>query len=96
MFTKKISHHFKKALHEVERNNKLIETFTDSAFNKPKLYPSAKNEAEILPYISSPYVCMLPASVWFTKQYPEEKWIDLINQMSTQFTVYLLGGKDRH
>lgn len=93
LFTKKIPHHFKNGLHEVERNNKLIETFTDSAFNKPKLYPSSTNESDILPYTLSPYVCIFPASVWFTKQYPEEKWIDLINQMPAQFNIYLLGGK---
>ncbi|HEY5368683.1 MAG TPA: glycosyltransferase family 9 protein [Hanamia sp.] len=93
LFTKKIPHHFKEGLHEVERNNKLIESFTDSNFNKPKLYPSSKNATEILPYSHSTYVCMFPASVWFTKQYPEEKWIDLINQMPSQFTIYLLGGK---
>src|SRR6185312_11973733 len=93
LFTKKISHLYKENLHEVERNNKLIESFTDSSFNKPKLYPSLKNESDILQYAQSPYVCMSPASVWFTKQYPEEKWIDLINQITKEFTIYLLGGK---
>jgi len=93
LFTKKISHLYKENLHEVERNNKLIESFTDSSFNKPKLYPSLKNESDILQYAQSPYVCMSPASVWFTKQYPEEKWIDLINQIPKEFTIYLLGGK---
>jgi heptosyltransferase-2 len=93
LFTKKVSHHFKEGIHEVERNNKLIEIFTDSTFNKPKLYPTSENETEILPYTHSPYVCLFPASVWFTKQYPEEKWIDLINQMPAQFNIYLLGGK---
>lgn len=28
-----------------------------------------------------------------SKQYPEEKWIDLINQIPAQFTIYLSGGK---
>lgn len=93
LFTKKIPHRFKDSLHEVERNSKLIESFTDIAFNKPKLYPSPKNEADIFPYSQSPYVCIFPASVWFTKQYPEEKWIDLINQVPKEFTIYLLGGK---
>ena len=93
LFTKKIAHHFKEGLHEVERNNKLIESFTDSNFNKPKLYPASENEKQVLSYIQSPYVCMFPASVWFTKQYPEEKWIDLINQMPIQFNIYLCGGK---
>ena len=42
LFTKKIPHQFKEGVHEVERNNKLIESFTDSTFNKPKLYPNPK------------------------------------------------------
>jgi len=93
LFTKKFQHSLKDNLHEVERNNKLIESFTDAKFNKPKLYPTAENETEISPYTQTPYTCIFPASVRFTKQYPEEKWIDLINQIPAQFTVYLSGGK---
>jgi len=93
-FTKKISHHFEKDIHEVERNNQLIKDFTDDSFVKPKLYPSQKNEEEIRPYTSEPYVCMMPASVWFTKQYPKEKWIDLINNFPQEFSIFLLGGKE--
>ncbi len=37
---------------------------------------------------------MMPASVWFTKQYPVEKWIDLINNFPAEYTIYLLGGND--
>ncbi|MEO6894268.1 MAG: glycosyltransferase family 9 protein [Ginsengibacter sp.] len=93
LFTKKIPHQIKDGLHEVERNNKLIENFTDSTFNKPKLYPSQKNETEILQYTQTPFICIFPASVWFTKQYPEEKWIDFINQVPPEFNIFLLGGK---
>jgi heptosyltransferase-2 len=92
LFTKKINHHFEKGIHEVERNNKLIESFTDNIFNKPKLYPTKENEKEILPYTQAPYVCMMPASVWFTKQYPEDKWLDLIDHFSGKYSIYLLGG----
>jgi heptosyltransferase-2 len=94
LFTKKISHHFEKEMHEVERNNKLIEDFTDDSFTKPKLYPSKKNEEEIKQYTRHAYVCMMPASVWFTKQYPIVKWLDLINQFPEEFSIYLLGGND--
>ena len=94
LFTKKISHHFTKEMHEVGRNNKLIEDFTDDSFTKPKLYPSKKNEEEIKQYTRHAYVCMMPASVWFTKQYPIEKWLDLINQFPAEFSIYLLGGND--
>ena len=94
LFTKKISHHFTNETHEVERNNKLIEEFTDNSFTKPKLYPSLKNEEEIQPYTGQPYVCMMPASVWFTKQYPEEKWENLLNDFPEEYQIYLLGGPD--
>ncbi len=77
----------------MERNNRLIEDFTDTEFNKPRLYPTEKNEQEILQYQQQPYVCMMPASVWFTKQYPEEKWIELINNFPEQYNIFLLGGK---
>ncbi|HSN07524.1 MAG TPA: glycosyltransferase family 9 protein [Hanamia sp.] len=94
LFTKKIPHQFEKGIHEVERNNKLIESFTDSTFNKPKLYPTQKDEEEISQYTHGPYVCMMPASVWFTKQYPEEKWVELINHFPSGYDIYLLGGND--
>ena len=93
-FTKKIRHHFENDMHEVERNNKLIESFTDNSFTKPKLYPSQKNFDEIKPFTIQPYVCITPASVWFTKQYPEEKWLDLIDHFPANLNIYLLGGKD--
>ena len=92
LFTKKVPHLFSDNIHEVERNNKLIESFTDTVFNKPKLYPTTKNEEEIILYTLAPFVCMMPSSVWFTKQYPEEKWVELIDQFPEKYIIYLLGG----
>jgi ADP-heptose:LPS heptosyltransferase len=94
LFTKKIKHGLTNGKHEVERNNELIQLFTDNTFTKPRLYPSAKNYDEIKKYTLQPYVCMMPASVWFTKQYPIEKWIDLINHFPETYNIYLLGGKE--
>ena len=94
LFTKKIPHQFKEGIHEVERNNRLIESFTDATFNKPRLYPTPADEMQISRYQSGPYVCMMPASVWFTKQYPEEKWIELTDQFPAGYSIYLLGGKE--
>jgi heptosyltransferase-2 len=91
LLTKKVSHHFSDNIHEVERNNKLIESFTDAAFNKPKLYPTPQNEEDIITYTQQPFVCIMPSSVWFTKQYPEEKWIELIDLFPTKYIIYLLG-----
>lgn len=94
LFTQKIKHDLSSNKHEVERNNELIEHLTDGSFTKPRLYPSLKNFDEISKFTLQPYVCMMPASVWFTKQYPFEKWIDLIENFPAEYTIYLLGGKD--
>ncbi len=94
LYTKKIKHELSAGRHEVERNNDLIKDFTDDTFNKPRLYPSNENYKEAEKYAVQPYVCIMPASVWFTKQYPLEKWIDLINNLPSEYNIYLLGGKE--
>ena len=44
--------------------------------------------------IPNPYICIAPASVWYTKQFPKEKWIELINHLLPNTLVYLIGSKD--
>ncbi|MDR0793170.1 MAG: glycosyltransferase family 9 protein, partial [Chitinophagaceae bacterium] len=80
-----------KSLHEIEKNNALIASFTNDTAFKPKLYPTQQDYEVIKKYQSQNYICIAPSSVWFTKQYPKEKWIDLINHLPVSFTVYLLG-----
>ena len=75
LFSKKIKHTMNDGKHEVERNHELIKDFTDNAFAKPKLYPSENDFRSIQAYTTQPYICIAPSSVWFTKQYPVEKWI---------------------
>ena len=94
LFTKKIKHQLVNGIHEVDRNNELIEHLTDDSFIGPRLYPSAKDYDEIKKYTLQSYVCMMPASVWFTKQYPFEKWVDLIDKIPAGYNIYLLGGKE--
>ena len=77
--------------HEVTRNLELIQSFTDDSFAMPKLYPSAEEEQSVLQYKSTKYVCIAPCSVWFTKQFPAEKWMQLVKQLPTDITIYLLG-----
>jgi heptosyltransferase-2 len=37
------------------------------------------------------YVCIAPASVWFTKQWPEHKWIELVKSLPREQQVFLIG-----
>lgn len=80
--------------HEVERNNDLISSFTDDVFTRPELYPSDKDFMAVHAYSNGAYVTMTPGSVWFTKKYPVEKWIELIHIFPAGYKIFLLGGKE--
>jgi ADP-heptose:LPS heptosyltransferase len=85
-------------VHETERNQALISAFTDGKPARPRLYPAQADEDKIRTYTAAPYITISPASVWFTKQYPKEKWVSFIRQLPTQaaLTVYLLGAPSDH
>lgn len=97
LFHKKIPYRFKlneKNPHEVERYHDLIKEITDEKSGLMKLYPNQKAFDRVKTFKEKKYIVICPASVWFTKQYPTEKWIELINQINVKFDVYLLGGKE--
>jgi heptosyltransferase-2 len=77
-------------VHEISRNHKVISQFTNSVPGKPALYPTAIDFDHIEPYKSSPYICIAPASIWFTKQYPAEQWVELIINLRN-YKIFLLG-----
>lgn len=93
LFTKKVKHIIGDGRHEIDRYNELIADITDNNICKPKLYPTQFDLEKVTEYKKEKYVTMSPSSVWFTKQLPEDKWIELINQLPNDVTVYLLGGK---
>jgi heptosyltransferase-2 len=78
-------------LHETSRNHALLASLTTAPVAKPALYPSAAHFAAIQKYQSAPYICMSPGSVWETKKMPAKNWIDLINAVPTNYTIYLMG-----
>ena len=77
--------------HETIRNLSLISHFTDDSVYKPRLYPQPHDYNAVEEYKQWKYVCIAPASVWFTKQYPKDKWISFIKQLPEDLMVYLLG-----
>lgn len=90
-FDKSYSHDINKDQHEVERNHQLIKHLTDSIPAKPKLYLTNKEYNAIADFILNPYICIAPTSVWHTKQFPEEKWIEFLELVPVNYQVYLLG-----
>lgn len=93
LFDTAVKHIIGNGKHEVERYNQLIEDFTDKEVFKPKLYPSAADIETARSFQTQKYVCMAPASVWYTKQLIVKKWIELCNLTDNNTTVYLLGAK---
>ena len=91
-FSKKIKHDIGTGRHEVERNNDLIASLTDASVPKPRLYPTEADYVKTAPYKPAPYICIAPNSVWFTKQYPEHKWVSFIQTVPDSIKVYLMGG----
>jgi len=91
LFSKKIKHNFAEGTHEIERNHALISAFTDSVAARPRLYPPIKDSEKVKQYKQKDYLCVAPSSVWFTKQYPKEKWISFLNQLPPKYNVYLIG-----
>lgn len=92
-FTHRIKHRWGNFVHETERNLDLLQPIAGKVKAPMKLYPSLKIAEQVLPLQQKPYLCLAPTSVWFTKQMPEEKWIEFINRVPEQYTLYLLGAK---
>lgn len=90
-FYRKIKHEISNGLHEVERNHQLIQKHTDQDFKKPRLYPSAHHFEKVKDFKNKPYICIAPASVWFTKQYPIEGWVDFLQKLNFSGRILMIG-----
>ena len=88
-FNKKVNHVVGDGNHEVDRNNQLIAELTDETRPYPKLYPSESDRQKIQEY-QGDFVVLAPSSVWFTKQTPQNKWVELVDANS-KTTFYLIG-----
>ena len=95
MFGKKVKHIVSDGVtvrHEIERNNDLVADFTDPVPFRPMLYPAQTDFAVVDKYKTQSYITISPASVWFTKQYPKEKWISFLKKLPGDLRIFLLGG----
>jgi ADP-heptose:LPS heptosyltransferase len=97
LFTRTVKHVIGDGRHEVDRLNALIEHLTDGTRPMPRLYPTVEDRAKVGTLLTghlkrtASYVCIAPASVWFTKQWPEHKWIELVKTLPREEQVFLIG-----
>lgn len=93
-YTKKFEHTIGNGQHEVERNLSIIIEFGAMKSVRPSLFPNEQHQDKIQKFVTDNFYCIAPASVWFTKQLPKHKWLEKINQLPEDATIYLLGGSD--
>ncbi|MBI1221306.1 MAG: glycosyltransferase family 9 protein [Bacteroidetes bacterium] len=92
-FTRRVPHRYTK--HEVLRNLELVKNNGNhlaTSDPKPRLYPQRKHFEKVRKYLDEPYITIAPASVWFTKQLPKEKWLELLSTIKEEMNVMLIGG----
>lgn len=95
LFSEKIPHKIGE-LHELQRNEALIEFMVGKRGSRPRLYPSNDQFEKVKPFKVQTYITISPASVWFTKQFPQEKWIEFLAAVPDPLHVFLLGADNDH
>ncbi|MFH0867164.1 MAG: glycosyltransferase family 9 protein [Bacteroidota bacterium] len=93
-FSRKVKHIIGKAdhpVHEIDRNLTLIDFIGNKERFLPRLYPGKNDFEKVQEFKTQEYICIAPASVWFTKQYPAEKWIELIKAFDKKYKIILVG-----
>jgi len=94
LFTHKVKHlAMQPGLHETQKNHDLILALdAEIELNNPRLHPTHTDFEKVKHLQSEPYICIAPASVWFTKQFPVAQWIHFLNQLQLEGKVYIIGG----
>jgi len=91
VFGRKVDHPMSNG-HEVDRLLELHSSSSETGRVLPRIYPSSEDERIASSHIKSPFITVAPASVWFTKQWPEAKWAEFIRQVPDHYDVLLTGG----
>ena len=88
IFTHLVPHGFEEGVHEIERNHRLVEGWTDMETPQLlRLYPEPLAPAD------RAFAVVAPASQWATKQWPVGHWIALCNALKDEVPeLRLVGG----
>lgn len=93
LFTEQVHHEIGTGVHEANRNLLMAGASQGDQMILPRLYPTPADRSKTAIFKTVPYYTIAPASLWFTKQYPAEKWVDLIRRIPPAVKVYLTGSE---
>ncbi|MEQ8715847.1 MAG: glycosyltransferase family 9 protein [Cyclobacteriaceae bacterium] len=91
-YNEKFGHTIGDGTHEVDRNHRIITSLTDPQAARPKIYFSDQDQQTVKPLSEGQYITIAPTSVWFTKQFPQNRWVEFLNQLTFDGDVFLIGG----
>ena len=105
LFHKKVEHKIPyqlhgEYLHEVQRNALLLEPIVENFILPqaikipPSLFITASDQMKADEIVQGPYVVLAPSSVWFTKQWEKDKWIELKNNLQGKYQLLFIGGPE--
>ncbi len=91
-FTHTLKHSVKVNYHESYRNLDLLHlAFPGAVHASPNLFLTAEVLESVERYKAQKYICIFPGSVWFTKRLSNDKWLELLQILPKEYTVYFLG-----
>lgn len=94
LYTNSIKHvisHKLNYIHEIDRNISLLKPLGISGSVNPRLYPSISDSQKVS--TKDEFICVAPASIWFTKQFPAHKWCELIDKLPEKYSIFLIGAE---
>lgn len=96
-YTHKLKHTVKLNYHECNRNVELLQlVHPETKFKAPNLTLVPSVTESIAQYQSNSYVCIFPGSVWFSKRLSSEKWVELVDKIPKDKTIYFLGAPNEY
>lgn len=87
-----VPHEISENTHEVSRNLRLLENICTAEVDKPSIHLPEDIIQAVERFKRKPYLTIAPTSVWFTKQFPAEKWVRFLSETQFKGPIYLLGG----
>ncbi|MEO8446585.1 MAG: glycosyltransferase family 9 protein [bacterium] len=92
------------SIHEIQRNLKLLEPLgiIEDRIIQPELFPGTEEATKVNEFFlenkidqKEKIISVAPGSVWFTKRFPEEKFVKLCDLLSEDdLRIILIGGKE--
>ncbi|MEO6694718.1 MAG: glycosyltransferase family 9 protein [Ignavibacteria bacterium] len=95
---------YDRGIHEIQRNLKLLEPIgiSQTEIVRPEIFVSEQERRKVNSIFyehrfkpDEKFIVIAPGSAWFTKRFPEEKFITLCNLLITlNLKIFLIGGKE--